>query len=92
MIRPERIEQVTRIVERAGLSDQTLQALREAFTDLHLTYCLDDDIGAGRPVRRGDGFNVYLVGGRGHCMELTTDMETATGIVLAERVDDDGDG
>jgi hypothetical protein len=80
---------VTRIVERAGLSDQTLGALREAFADIHLTYCMDWDIGVGRPARRADGFNVYLVDGRGHCVRFTTDMDAATGLVLAEVEDDD---
>lgn len=93
MISPERLDQVTMIVEKAGLSDQTLGALREAFEDMHLTYCMDDDIGVGKPVRRADGFNVYLVDGRGHCMQFTADMEAATGIVLAEtddELEDDG--
>jgi hypothetical protein len=90
VIRPERLDQVTRIVERAGLNDQTLGALREAFPDMHLTYCMDDDIGVGSPMRRAEGFNIYLVDGRGHCMQFTTDPEAATGIVLAE-VDDEGD-
>lgn len=83
-MRPERLDQVARILERAGLSEQTLGALREAFTDIHLTYCMDEDIGIGEPVRRADGFNMYLVDGRGHCLRFTTDMEAATGIVLAE--------
>lgn len=90
MIRPERLDQVTRIVERAGLNDQTLSAIREAFTDMHLTFCEEEDIGVGRPVRHADGFNIYLVDGRGHCMRFTTDMASATGMVLAE-VDDDAD-
>ncbi len=84
MIPPERLDQVVRIVERAGLNDQTVGALREALTDLHLTYCMDDDVGVREPVRRADGFNVYLVDGRGHCMQFTSDMASATGIVLAE--------
>ena len=84
MIRSERLDQVIRIVERAGLNDRTVGALRQAFTDIHLTYCADEDIGVARPVRRADGFNIYLVDGRGHCVRFTTDMEAATGIVLAE--------
>ena len=84
MIPPERLDQVVRIVERAGLNDQTVGALRAALTDLHLTYCMDDDVGVREPVRRADGFNVYLVDGRGHCMQFTADMASATGIVLAE--------
>ncbi|MCG6863136.1 MAG: DUF6129 family protein [Chromatiaceae bacterium] len=90
MIRPERLDQVARIVERAGLDEQTVGALREAFTDMHLTYCMDDDIGIVEPVVRAEGFNMYLVDGRGHCMRFTNELETATGIVLAE-VDEVGD-
>lgn len=90
MIQPERLDQVTRIIERAGLNDQTLSVLREAFTDLHLTYCMDEDIGVGQPIRQAEGFNLYLVDGRGHCMRFTTDLDAATGLVLAE-VDADDD-
>lgn len=91
MISSERIDQVRRIVERAGLQEQTVSALREAFTDMHFTYCMDEDVGVETPVIHATGFNLYLVDGRGHCMRFTTDRETATGIVLAE-VDDDQDG
>lgn len=90
---PQRIDQITAVVERAGLNDQTLAALRAAFADIHLTYCMDDDIGAGvqapKPVRETDGFRVYLVDGRGHCMRFTHDLKCATGLVLAEVEPDD---
>ncbi len=91
MIAPERLDQVSLIVEKAGLGDQTLMALREAFQDMHLTYCMDEDIGVGEPIRREKGFNLYLVDGRGHCMQFTTDLDAATGIVLAELEDDQDD-
>ena len=83
-MRSERLDQVAGILERAGLSEQTLGALREAFTDIHLTYCMEEDMGIGEPVRRADGFNMYLIDGCEHCLRLTTDLESATGIVLAE--------
>lgn len=92
MIPPERLDQVAAIVTGAGLNEQTLAALRETFADLHFTYCMDQDIGVGSPVREADGFNLYLVDGRGHCMQFTTDAEAATGLVLAEVDDQDGDG
>ena len=88
MISAERIDQVVQVVERAGLNDQTIGALREAFTPIHFTYCLDDDIGTGigapEPVRSTDAFNLYLVDGQGHCMRFTSDASAATGLVLAE--------
>ena len=90
MIGSERLDQVTEIVQRAGLCGQTLSALRETFTDMHLTYCMDQDIGGGQPIRRGPGFNIYLVDGRNYCLQFTTDLEAATGIVLAELDGDDG--
>jgi hypothetical protein len=88
VIAPEQIDRVALVVERAGLCEQTLAALRESFRDLHFTYCMDDDIGEGldvaAPVRVLPGFKIYLVDGRSHCMRLTADLESATGLVLAE--------
>lgn len=84
MIDPVHIEQVAEIVRRAGLNDTTLNALREHFTDLHFSRCLEDELGAVEPFREEDGFNLYLVDGRDHCLRLTTDPETATGLLLAE--------
>jgi hypothetical protein len=92
VIAPERIDLVARVVERAGLSDQTVSALRESFPECHFTYCLDDDIGAeAEPVREGDGFRIYLIDGRGHCMRFTGDQDSATGLVLAETGPDGDD-
>ncbi|HYN79231.1 MAG TPA: DUF6129 family protein [Lamprocystis sp. (in: g-proteobacteria)] len=88
MISGERLDQVVQVCERAGLSDQTISALREAFKPIHFTYCLDDDIGTGigvpEPVRATAAFNLYLVDGQGHCMRFTGDPDAATGVVLAE--------
>jgi hypothetical protein len=84
VIPPERLDQLARIVPRAGLNEQTLSVLRETFADMHLTYCMDEDMGVADPVRRERGFNLYLVDGRGHCMRLTTDLGSATGVLLAE--------
>ena len=90
---PARIDQIATVVERAGLNEQTLAALRQTFTDMHLTYCMDDDIGAGSaaiaPVREAECFRIYLVDGRDHCMHFTRDLESATGLVLAEILPDD---
>lgn len=88
MIAEARLDQITEVVRRAGLDEQTLAALREAFADLHFTYCSDDDITVGEPARTADGFNLYLVDGREHCLVLTNDPSAATGVVLA-RVEED---
>ena len=89
MIPPERLDQVVTVLERAGLNAQTLSVLREALPDLHFTHCMDDEIVNRTPVRTTAGFNLYLVGGSdGHCLQLTSNLDAATGLVLAEREHD----
>ncbi|EXJ15152.1 DUF6129 family protein [Imhoffiella purpurea] len=89
MIEETRLQQVGEILRRAGLGDQTLSVLRETFTDLHFTSCLDEDVGVGEPALRGEGFNIYLVDGRKHCLTLTNDLEGATGLLLAQVEDEE---
>jgi hypothetical protein len=85
MITDTLLDQLTTIVDRAGLSPESVAALRDAFPDLHFTHCLDDDIGAGiEPIREADGFNIYLVDAGNHCMTFTRSLDNATGLVLAE--------
>ncbi|MGD2019908.1 MAG: DUF6129 family protein [Thiohalocapsa sp.] len=90
MLTDEFLDQVTTIVTRAGLTPDSVAALRQAFPDVHFTHCLDDDIGAGiDPYREADGFNLYLITGAEHCISFTRSQEGATGLVLAEVTEDD---
>lgn len=90
MITAALLDQITVIIGRAGLSTESVAALREAFRGQHFTYCLDDEVGAGiEPYREAEGFNIYLVNGSEHCIAFTRDPQTATGLVLAEVTDDD---
>ncbi len=84
------LDQVTTIMTRAGLTVDSVAALRDAFPDVHFTHCLDDDIGAGiPPYRERDGFNLYLITSAGHCIAFTRSQASATGLVLAEVGGDD---
>lgn len=90
MLTDEFLDQITTIVTRAGLTPDSVAALRQAFPDVHFTHCLDDDIGAGiDPYREADGFNLYLITGAEHCISFTRSQEGATGLVLAEVTEDD---
>lgn len=83
------LNQIATIITRAGVSTESTAALRDAFPDIHFTYCLDDDIGAGiTPFREADGFNLYLIDGSEHCISFTGSLESATGLVLAEVSDE----
>lgn len=83
------VESIARRVAGQGLDEAAVSGLRAAYPDLHFTYCSDDDIVSGRPVLQWSGFNVYLVDGRDHCLQLTGDYDAATGLVLAYVVDDE---
>jgi hypothetical protein len=90
MITDALIDQIAIVVQRAGLSGQSVAALRDAFPGIQFTHCLDDDIGAGiEPFREAEGFNIYLVDAGNHCMTFTRSLDNATGLVLAE-VEPDG--
>ena len=84
MIESDIIDQVNSQVVDLGLDEQAVSQLRDSWPNIHFTYCSDDDISAARPVRQSAGFNIYLVDGRDHCLKFTSDIEHATGLVLAE--------
>jgi hypothetical protein len=85
----ENTQAIAAEVKSKGLDYDTVSVLRQSYPDIHFTYCMDDDITSGKPVLESKAFNVYLVDGREHCLCLTNDFEVATGIVLAEVIEDD---
>ncbi len=89
MINEADIERVIDIVESSGLSEQLIGSLRVEFADYHFTYCMDDDMDAYQPAVERPGFNIYFVNSSDHCSALTRDLESASGFVLAEVIDDD---
>ncbi len=91
MISVELAQRIADDAQQLGLGEETITALRSNYPDVHFTYCMDDDIVTGKPVLSCSGFNVYLVDGREHCLVLTNDHDVATGVVLAEVLDDEED-
>lgn len=67
-----------------------LAGLRSAFPGIHFTQCAADDIVSRvPPALETDGHELYLVtGASGHCLQLTSEFEGATGIVVASKADD----
>jgi len=89
MVTRDLLEAVADKVAAMGLAEASLRVLRSHFPDLHFTYCLDDDVGFQTPQLSRPGFRLYLVDGRAHCLKFTSDLEQATGLVVAEALDDD---
>lgn len=90
MLEETRVTSISEQVKAHDFIDEgVVTSLREAYPDIHFTYCLDDDIVTGKPVLTEEKFNVYLVDGREHCLCLTNDYDVATGLVIAEIIDDE---
>lgn len=91
MITPETLSQVTvKVSEVGGLSETGLATLRQAWPDIHFTFCSEDDVPARlTPAAEGEGFAVYLVSGAQHCVGFTNHLEAATGLVLASVSEED---
>ncbi len=84
MISREQIDAVIARVREIGPGEEALKALRAAHPKIHFTYCSDDDVMGPAPVHEEDAFCLYLIDGREHCIQFTTNTETATGLVVAE--------
>lgn len=87
MITPCQLVQVGEAVRlNAGIAQ-----LRQRFPELHFTECSEDDVSPRyQPELSLDGHHLYLVAGAsGHCLELTNEYETASGILLAAKVDEE---
>ncbi|MEW5756150.1 MAG: DUF6129 family protein [Pseudomonadota bacterium] len=80
------------IADRVGAQtlDETItRRLRADFPGVHFTYCMDDDVTSAKPVLARKGFNLYLIDSRDHCLAFTRQCELATGVVVAEVIEDE---
>lgn len=84
MINTQILEQIAGKIQDEGVDEGLLPGLRSEFSGIHFTWCSDDDIPNHKPVLEQEQFNLYLVDGSDHCLCLTTNLEQATGVVVAE--------
>ncbi len=84
MIKQQQLSQIAQQLTHSGVDESVITELRQQHSEIHFTYCSEDDIPNNSPVLEQDGFNLYLVDGREHCLCLTNDFDTATGVVVAE--------
>lgn len=89
MIQHETIVRIKDHLLDYGVDDEAVSRLRACWPDIHFTYCSEDDIHSGKPVEETPAFSIYLVDSSEHCLCLTTDPNTATGLVIAENYVED---
>ena len=90
MITAEQLAAISARVRETGPDEVHGVSMRKEWPHIHFTFCNDDDVTAAKPVQTNDTFNLYLVSSGGGCIGFTGNMETATGIVIAE-IEDWGD-
>ncbi len=84
MISSEQLQRVAAAIRSQTLNETLVGHLRNEYPGIHFTYCMEDDIPNHEPMLESDGFNLYLVDGREHCLCLTRNYDHASGIVIAE--------
>lgn len=84
---PERLAEVVAAVTR----QESIGDLRGGFPDLIFTECSENDISPRlMPVADTPQALIYLITGvSGHCLEATSDLATANGVIIASRDEDD---
>lgn len=94
MIEPALLDQVFAAVVSLGgkASNDTVALaarLRERFLGIGFTVCSDNDIPPRlKPAAENPLCNLYYVDANEHCLKLSSDAETASGLVVAFHDDD----
>jgi hypothetical protein len=69
--------------------DDLTRRLRAAFPEVHVTVCGEDDIPPRLPAAaESEHCFLYYVDASEHCLKLTTDASSASGVVVALRSED----
>ncbi len=78
-------------VQAAVAAHSPLTQLRAQFPDLIFTECSEDDLSPRlKPVAETPEMLLYLMtGASGHCLEATSDLTVANGVIVATRLDDE---
>lgn len=90
---PERIDSIATLAGRlfagGGTLDAVVRGVREASPDLKTVTGAMAAVMAEDPFREEAGFDLHLVDGNNHCWLITDKPELATGVVIAQRDEDE---
>ncbi|MFT4080384.1 DUF6129 family protein [Rhodomicrobium lacus] len=73
------------VLSAADAGAEAISALRARFPGLSITLCDPSDVDTEDPFKEYERFDLHLVNGAGHCWQLTTDPNAATGIVVVKK-------
>ncbi|MES5486148.1 hypothetical protein QMZ05_25620 [Bradyrhizobium sp. INPA03-11B] len=81
---PDDLIEIERLIASADADTGPVVELRRRFPQLACVRCDASDV-TEQPFRRFQRFDLHLVDGSDHCMQITADPTRAIGIVLAKR-------
>ncbi|WP_354107911.1 DUF6129 family protein [Bradyrhizobium sp. LB14.3] len=80
----EQLIEIERLLATANTDTGAVADLRRRFPQLTFVRCDASDV-SRQPFRRLPQFDLHLIDGSDHCMQITADQARATGVVLARR-------
>jgi hypothetical protein len=81
----EDIEAIGALLGAPDAGAEALAKVRASFPGLPVTGADASDLDTETPFRRYDRYDLFLVDGRQHCWRLTSELEQASGLVVAAR-------
>ena len=85
VLTPRELDRIQAVLEADAPAAERIAAVRRSFPGVPLARCDARDTDAEIPWFETPEFLVFLVDGSTHCWRLTSDPETATGLVVAAR-------
>jgi len=80
----EELTEIDKILSDEGQSSSAIAELRRKFPHLSWTRCDASDV-IEAPYRSYPRYDVHLLDGGDHCVQVTAELARATGFVLASR-------
>jgi len=78
------LNEIAQLLAAPGADGELFTELRRRFQHLSWTRCDASDM-AEEPFRSLGKFDLHLVDGSDHCVQVTSDPARATGVILAKR-------
>lgn len=84
MITKELISQVAAELAQSRLEQAVINKLRKSNPQIHFSFCAADEVELLQPVYTSANFLIYLLDNSSHCIAVTTQLESASGLLIAE--------
>jgi hypothetical protein len=79
------LAQIRELLETDQPVSARIGSIRAAFPKISLTRCDASDMDTETPALEFGNFNVFLIDTSEHCVRITTNPASATGVIIAER-------